>query len=164
MIGNSADPKNNHKEIINRLALLEREADFILPLSYGDKEYAQQVSAYAKKKLNGNIHILSEFLSINEYLDILKSVDIVVYAHQRQQALGNSFHLLAYGAKLYLNSETTTYAWMRRNGIQVFSSNEIGNDFYTSLTLEDMKKNSAILSAFVSRDVLKKNWQVIFED
>ena len=164
MIGNSADPENNHKEIIDRLALLEEEAEFILPLSYGDKEYAQLVSAYAKKKLNGSVHILSKFISVNEYLNILKSVDIVVYAHRRQQALGNTFHLLTYGAKLYLNSETTTYAWMKRNGIQVFSSSEIGNEFYTPLSSEDMKNNSVILSAFVSRDVLKKIWQAVFED
>lgn len=164
MIGNSADPQNNHFEIIDNLAKRKINADFIVPLSYGDKEYAGRVAEYARNRLNGYVRVLQNFMPIEEYLNLLRSVDIVVYAHRRQQALGNTFHMLAYGAKVYLNSETTTYAWMKRNNIMVFPSDNIGDDFLELLTREEKKKNSDIISTNTSRKTLRKEWEAIFKD
>lgn len=164
MIGNSADPQNNHFEIIDSLVSQGIKANYVIPLSYGDKNYGKDVAEYAINHLSGNVKILQEFLPLSEYLNILKTVDIVVYAHRRQQALGNTFHMLAYGSKVYLNSQTTTYNWMIRNGFKVFPSDNIDENFLTLPSLNEMKNNLELITIFSSIEALEKDWKAIFDD
>ncbi|MCR5247154.1 MAG: TDP-N-acetylfucosamine:lipid II N-acetylfucosaminyltransferase [Paludibacteraceae bacterium] len=164
MIGNSADPRNNHYEIIDSLVKNKIVANYIIPLSYGDRVYAQDVAKYANDHLKGNIRILFDFMPLDRYLELLKTVDVVVYAHKRQQALGNTFHMIAYGTKVYIDSSTTTFAWMKRNGIIVFSSDHIDGNLSQPLTKDEMKRNSEIVSFLTSRKILKNDWAKIFED
>lgn len=164
LVGNSADPENNHLRILEKLKRFAEEVQLVLPLSYGDQAYANRIESYVFENFGDNSIVLRDFMPIEEYKTILKSIDVAVFAHDRQQALGNTLQLLAFGKKVYLNGNITTYKWMLRKGIRVFDSNNIDDSFIYPLDVESAEINQCILAEESSIRKLREDWKRIFDD
>ena len=127
VVGNSADPQNNHLEL---LQVLREWKDVIgklyLPLSYGDNKYALKVIQQYKKEFGeGVITPILEYLPLKEYLALLTEVDIAVYGHRRQQGMGNTLQLLSKGKTVYLRRDVTQWSYFNSMGIVVKNINEV---------------------------------------
>src|SRR5690606_3405679 len=95
LVGNSADPSNNHLEILDKL-LPYKDADIQIytPLSYGDQDHAKLVSEYGKKLFSEKFSPVTDFMKEENYLNFLCSIDIAIFNHKRQQGMGNITTLL----------------------------------------------------------------------
>jgi dTDP-N-acetylfucosamine:lipid II N-acetylfucosaminyltransferase len=51
----------------------------------------------------------------------LSSVDVGLFNHDRQQALGNIFSLLYFGKKVYIKNDITTWDFLTSKGITVYN-------------------------------------------
>lgn len=124
-IGNSADPSNNHIEVLEKLLPFKNENICIfVPLSYGEQEYALQVIVQGRKWFGDKFKPLTEFMSFEDYLSFLGSIDIAIFNHGRQQAMGNTITLLGLGKTVYIRSETTQWQLFEQKGIKV---GDVGN-------------------------------------
>ena len=120
LIGNSADPSNNHLEIISKLSpLKDQDIRIICPLSYGDMSYAQEIAKAGHDIFGGKFEPLLKLLSLDEYLKVLADVDIAIFAHQRQQAMGNTITLLGMGKMVYIRKDTSTWDFLKSINISV---------------------------------------------
>lgn len=122
LLGNSASLTNNHLEafaILKSKDLANRK--LVVPLSYGDPEYASEICLMGKRMFGEAFMPLREFMPLQEYNTILSSCSVVVMNHYRQQAVGNILAMLWMGAKVYLNESNTFYHYLRRIGIEVYS-------------------------------------------
>lgn len=100
MIGNSATVSNRHIEILHAIQELSSDDVMIyIPLSYGDDIYADMVEQEAKNIFPGKVRTLRDFMPIEDYLAFLNTVDVAVFAHKRQQGLGNIISLVSMGKK-----------------------------------------------------------------
>jgi len=63
---------------------------------------------------------LTDFMSLDQYRSLLASIDIAVFAHQRQQGLGNTIQLLGLGKRVFMRTTVTQYEMFRSLGIAVF--------------------------------------------
>jgi hypothetical protein len=121
-VGNSAFSRNNHYEVIDRIA---RFADFnirvIAPLSYGPKDEAKRVAAYGKARLGDKFAPIFDFLPFEIYMEQLDAVDIAVFNQQHQQAMGNMIALLGLGKTLYLRRDSSPWKLFTNLDIVVFS-------------------------------------------
>ncbi|MCX7544500.1 TDP-N-acetylfucosamine:lipid II N-acetylfucosaminyltransferase [Marinicella gelatinilytica] len=159
-IGNSADPSNNHDEIFRKLEpFKEEDIQIIAPLSYGNKEYAEKVMQRGKLIFGDKFTPLTCFISFNQYLKILNKIDIAIFAHDRQQAMGNIITLLGMGKYVYLKNNVSSYKLFADIGIKVY-------DFYSEFTFElkeDLKNSNPIkVAEYFSFFKLKKQWSLIF--
>ena len=160
-IGNSADPTNEQIEILELLEPYKNENIKIYGmLAYGSDEYAAEVAAYGKKIFAEKFIAVTEFMTLNEYNEFLGKIDIALFNHRRQQAMGNIITLLGMGKKVYLRKDISSWMVFESRGLKVFD--------VTSFRLEDTevfdKENNMRLtrSAF-SPAVLKEQWLEIFE-
>jgi len=120
-LGNSADPTNNHIYILKKLVKYKDEnISIFVPLSYGNKLYAQEVIKYGKKIFANKFIPLTEFMPFEKYLDFLSRIDIAIFAHNRQQAMGNIITLLGLGKKVYMRSDITPWKFFKDIGVKVF--------------------------------------------
>lgn len=120
LAGNSADPSNNHGEIFEKLAPMQHNISRIYcPLSYGSPKNASAVAAEGTRIFGEKFIPLESFIDIQAYIDILSEVNIAVFAHRRQQALGNTINLLSMGKVVYMQTTTTTYRFLKDIGLQV---------------------------------------------
>jgi dTDP-N-acetylfucosamine:lipid II N-acetylfucosaminyltransferase len=120
LVGNSGDYTNHHAEILEKL----RERDdgqfqILCPLSYGDAEYAQQVATLGAAMFGDRFKPILRFMPSDEYLQLLASVDLAVFAHRRQQAMGVTITLLGMGKKVFIRSDVPQWETLRALGLSV---------------------------------------------
>lgn len=133
LIGNSADPSNNHLEIFEKIEKHQSKSiEIYCPLSYGDMNYRELVIQEGLKRFGDNFIPIKNLMPINEYLELLNKIDLAIFAHDRQQAMGNTITLLGMGKKVFIKNTTTTWQLFDKLKIKVFDINQIDlNDMPT---------------------------------
>jgi len=162
LVGNSADPTNNHLEIFSLLEKFKHEdIELVVPLSYGDKKYAKQVIEYGRRSFKEKFYPIEELLPLSEYLNLLKRVEIGIFAHKRQQAMGNIITLLGMGKKVYIRNDITSWRTLKDLGVEI-------HDIYDfDLVREDegaKQNNQATIKEVYSEENLLKQWNQIAAD
>lgn len=121
LVGNSADPSNNHLAIFDKLEAFKHEDIHIYaPLTYGNQKYAQEIIAEGQRRFGNKFEPLTEHLPFEQYLRFLGKIDIAIYNHRRQQAMGNTISLLGLGKKVYMRSDVTQWEFFKNYEIAVY--------------------------------------------
>ncbi len=140
-VGNSADPTNNHLEVFEKLEKYKDEdIKIIVPLSYGNEVYAKEVIKQGRKIFGEKFEPLTEFMPFDQYLDLLTEIDIAIFNHNRQQAMGNTTTLLGLGKKVYIRSSVTPWETFEDIGIKVFDVANVTIDLLDEDTKRENKK------------------------
>jgi dTDP-N-acetylfucosamine:lipid II N-acetylfucosaminyltransferase len=125
-VGNSADPSNNHTKVFEQLSKFKNaNIKIYVPLSYGNKEYANSIINKGNMLFGDKFIPLTKFIPIEEYLEYLLDIDIAIFAHNRQQAMGNITTLLGYGKKVYLSKVSTLNGVFREFKIKTYDVDNI---------------------------------------
>ncbi|GHD48886.1 4-alpha-L-fucosyltransferase glycosyl transferase group 56 [Marinobacter persicus] len=162
LLGNSADPSNNHIEALERLLpYKEHDIKIYCPLSYGDQSYAQKVIDSGHNHFGDKFVPLTSFLAFDKYVEFLKSIDIAIFNHHRQQAMGNTITLLAMGKRVFLRSDVTQWKMLENLGFTLGDSADI-----TLRPFDNSKiyENSRIARENFSRRTLVRQLTKIFEE
>lgn len=153
LLGNSATSTCNHIEGIDALKHTSPSSQLIIPLSYGDKEYAKKVRKYAEDHYPGPVKTLEEFMPFDSYNKLIASCSHVVMPHKRQQGLGNIVSLIYLGAKVFLDKENPTYSFFTEKGLYIFSLDDINNSTWSNkLTIDEIEENRRILKDIWGKD------------
>lgn len=129
-IGNSGDPSNNHIGILKKLSQIESTNFCVMVvLSYGNKEYIEEVDKIGKELLGEKYKPIKEFLAPEIYANLLNQVDIAIMNHNRQQGVGNILSLLYMGKKVFLRNEVSTYQALIEKGLNIYSIENYLNNF-----------------------------------
>lgn len=162
-IGNSADPSNNHTEMIMKLSKYkDKDIKIICPLSYGNVEYREEIIKLGKDILGDKFIPLVDFMPFEEYLKILARIDVAIFNHERQQAMGNITTLLGLGKKVYIRDDITTWTFCEEHGLKVYSSNGDFGDLFKEMAEKDKEMNINNVKEKFSEEKLKKDWDNIF--
>lgn len=160
-IGNSADPTNHHLEILKSLEkFVDKDIKIIAPLSYGNQEYAKNIISKGKKIFGDKFEAITTFVSAIEYANFQDTIDIAIFNHRRQQALGNIVTLLGLGKKVYVRKDSTLNVVFKEYGLTVY------NTEYLNLELlkdEIAKRNSDLINLNFSKDALIKSSKTYLE-
>lgn len=160
-VGNSADYSNNHFEIFEKLKKF-KNIRIYCPLSYGDKIYADKVIKKGKEIFGEKFIPITKFLEYSKYLEFLSQIDIAIFAHNRQQAVGNITSLLGMKKTVYLKERVTTYSMLKELGIKVKLFNTL--DSLERFEDDILEKNKEIIRERFSEKRLIEDWKKIFED
>jgi len=165
-IGNSADPSNNHLDILQKLLKFKNnDIELIVPLSYGNTEWAKYVVQKGKELYGDKFKPLVEFLPSAEYAKILSSVDVAIFNHDRQQALGNILALLHAGKKVFIKNDITTWNFLKKKGLTVYNTYDIDKLSFEEFVYMDESlktKNKEIIEREFSEEKCAELWGNIF--
>lgn len=121
MVGNSADPVNNHLDVFEMLLQFDlTNVKIYCPLSYGCKINAKEVTDVGKKMFGDKFFAITELMEAEEYFSFLSEIDIVIFNHSYQQAMGNTITLLGFGKKVFMRNSVTPYSFFKNKLIEVF--------------------------------------------
>ncbi|WP_337264285.1 MULTISPECIES: TDP-N-acetylfucosamine:lipid II N-acetylfucosaminyltransferase [unclassified Serratia (in: enterobacteria)] len=136
LLGNSADPSNNHLSAFDKIEKFKNEdIEIITPLSYGIKEYAEMIIMEGEKRFGDKFKPITNFMPYDQYLKLLSNVNIAIFNHSRQQAMGNTISLLGLKKTVYLNKNTTQWTFFEEKGIHVLDV----QDFSLKILSEDKR-------------------------
>lgn len=161
LIGNSADASNGHDEIFSMLLEYRgQNIHLFAPLSYGDDSNATRVAALGSKLFGNKFTPLLEFMVPDAYQELLDRIDIAVFNHQRQQAMGNIINLLGKGKKVYMRTDVTHYSSLTEAGAVVFDI----DDFNIDSMRDDIRLvNERLVTEYFSEANLVAQLTRIFE-
>jgi hypothetical protein len=162
LIGNSADPSNNHLEILEKLKPLKSQNIAIYaPLSYGGEAYAKTVIDVGKAIFGDKFKPMTDFMPFDQYLQFLGQINIAIFAHKRQQAMGNTITLLGLGKKVYMRTDVTPWSLFDRLSVKVFDFQTIDLEPIDNAT---QNENESRIRNYFSENNLINQLQDIFKD
>lgn len=163
-IGNSADPSNNHLEILEKLSKFKNmNIKLFCILSYGgNEEYKNQVIKKGLELFKGKFYPILNFMEFDQYMNFLSSLDIAIFAHNRQQAFGNITSLLSMKKTVYIKETVTTFKTLKEMGIEVKSFEKLIN--LEKIDENILETNRKIIEENFSEEKLIEQWKNIFEN
>lgn len=161
LLGNSADPTNNHIEALQKISCYkDHEIEVIAPLSYGKKEYSNSVILEGKKILGGKFRAITDFIPFPKYLELLSNVNIAVFNHNRQQAMGNTILLLGLKKTVYIKRGTSQWELFEHKKIKIL---DVENFSLLEISERDKVRNKEIIREYFSIENLNKQLDDIFK-
>ncbi|MBP6366719.1 MAG: TDP-N-acetylfucosamine:lipid II N-acetylfucosaminyltransferase [Nitrosomonas sp.] len=162
LVGNSADPSNNHKDAFDKvLPHIKRDIRIYCPLSYGDMTYAEEVVQLGQDMFGDKFIPIRDFWPREKYMAFLETIDIALFAHRRQQAMGNTISLLGFGKKVFLYSDMAHGRFFAEKGIKVYNPSSFMLDLIDSSVAQD---NETKIKNYFSEDNLVRQWRALFKD
>lgn len=161
LIGNSADPSNQHHAAFDMLRpYADSNIKIYCPLSYGDMQYAQLVKHYGWEIFGEKFVPINNFMNHDQYALFLDTMDIAIFNHDRQQAMGNIISLLGMRKKVYIKKDISPYLLFKRLGVKVYDLNNFNLDETSG---DDLDKNAALIRENFSLQFLVSSLRKTFE-
>ncbi|MDH5325936.1 MAG: TDP-N-acetylfucosamine:lipid II N-acetylfucosaminyltransferase [Gammaproteobacteria bacterium] len=160
LVGNSSAPENNHVEIFSLLRnsnLMERK--IIVPLVYGDSDFAKQVETLGKSIFGENFVSICKFIPLEEYNDLVSGCSVVIFNHIRQQAVGNALTAICGGARVYFNPESVVYKYFKDMGAHIYTIPEEGfnEEALAPLSQTQKEENRKVVEQYSGCTVVRNN-------
>lgn len=153
--GNSAAASNHHEKIFRALKPYESQNMRILcPLSYGDHNYEDEkenILKMGRAYFGDKFRPITHFMPLDAYLDCLAHTDIALYAHNRQQGLGNTLFLLGMGKTVYMEPDSALHTVFDEYDLIV---KDINHFDFSTLSTEDKEQNITNVRAGFSEESL----------
>lgn len=166
-IGNRATNKLRHIETLKKLEQYKDENIVLfIPLSYGEKKYADKVQKYAETHFPGKTIVLRDFMPYEEYSELLRRVDIAIFNSKRQIALGNIQNLIFSNVKLYMRQDGYMFEYFKGRGVPVFAidkEEQISFEEFISDFCVDEDKFLNYIEELRSMEIKVKLWNDVYE-
>lgn len=166
LIGHSSFEFLQHTKYLDRLQMYKNEnIKIILPLSYGNTPYGDEIEAYAKQLFGDKLCVIRETMDWMSYTALIKQVDIGIFDYEHQSALGNITLLLYFGKKVYLSPTGILMKGYKEENIETYDCHEVGNipfDMFCRHIYSQEKGIQYARGLFDKQELMKK-WNSIFE-
>jgi len=168
LIGNSADPKNGHIEVMEALVRLGERESFkvVCPLGYGDRENARKVESAGRTMFGDDFVALKDFLVPSEYARVLSSVDAAIMNHTRVQGFGTILGLLYLGKKLFIREDRILPPFLQSLGISAFDTRTILDgkvDDIFRFDEDESENNFRVIRSRFSDESIVAGWREVFD-
>ena len=160
-IGNSADPSNNHFELIEELSKFSAEnIEIVAPLAYGDIQHANKVIEFGKKIFGSKFRPIISFQSPDSYNKHLSLINVLIFNHRRQQGFGNILIALYLGCKVFIDQQVATYKYLKDDlGCKIYDTSEIY--LLKKEELFNNEKDAVNLNREIIRKFFNVEWQAL---
>lgn len=168
LLGNSATEECQYENAIDILAkFIDKPIKVKCVLSYPKEndKFREKIVAYGKNKLGDKFVPLVDYMSYEKYTELLSGIDIAIFNHNRQQALGNIASLLYLGKRIYINPSNGCKGYFEQMGAQVFSTEMLKEKDICKMDTSSLKDvNRKAIDDFFSDEQFKERWRKIFEE
>lgn len=168
LLGNSATEECQYEEIIDKLTQFsDKEILVKCVLSYPKEndEYRNKIVRYGKDKLGDKFIPLIDFMPYEKYTELLSEIDVAIFNHNRQQALGNIASLLYLGKKVYVNPANGCKDYFEKMGAKIFSTESLSEADICKCNSKKLQAiNRKVIDKFFSDQQFKERWRRIFEE
>jgi hypothetical protein len=164
LVGNSATASNNHLDIFDIIQNTNKK--IIVPLSYGAydfNKYKSSIISEGKRVFEDNFYPIEHFMPLDDYRELTLSCNSVIMYHIRQQALANIFMSLYQGMRVFLNSKSPTYSFLKSEGIIIFDLKQDYKLLGLELNEKEKQINKKIVFNLRGRNVIVEKTKGIVE-
>lgn len=167
-IGNSATKPNNHFEILNSLKKFQSENIKIYALlAYGEEAYADEVIVHGKAIFGDNFFGIKDYLQFKDFVLFMNRMNIIIFNHERQQAVGNLLLAMYLKKKIFMNEKSTLWEFFERDNQMVVSKtqNLLQMNFNSFKGEEEtiLENNKKRVENVLGEKYFVDSWRVLFD-
>lgn len=164
LLGNSGSKTNKHLDALNKLKSVDDgKLQIYSPLSYGGKKsYVNKVILQGKEMFGDRFHPITGFMEYKEYMDMLNSIDIAFFYHDRQEALNNTISLIAKKKTVYIRSDVTSWDLLVDKKFNIKDSLKLCDQLST-FSKKELDENGGNISSICEPEFTYKQWSKIFQ-
>lgn len=167
VVGNSADPSNEHIDVYHLLEKYKNENIKVVSLlSYGgSKAYIDMVKCEGESIFGDKYHPIESYMNFDEYLSFMSDSDICIFNHKRQQGLGNLKVFFALQKKVFISQTTSPYEYFQSIGLAVNSTESLLDCSFSEFVSQSestSKKNRDIMLNEINEKNIVSDWQQVF--
>ncbi len=165
LVGNQANKHHNHIQILKILSKFRDENIMIhLFLNYPkNEEYVKEIIEEGTKIFNNKINFITEMLTPDEYLNVMKRIHVTIIDVDKQTGLAAIYKTIDYGGVVFLNKVGLNKEWLDYLGIKTKSVDDISSiesiEELNFLTLEERLYNIEKRLTYFNIDNIKKQWE-----
>ena len=167
LVAHSANRANNHKYIFEALLPFKNEnIKITTPLSYGELDNIPKVVQMGYNLFEEKFEPINTFMKPEEFSELLKEINVAVFAIERQAAVGILITLISLGKKIYFKKGVVPYTFFTNNNIKIFDTNILSNqDYEKFIYMEEKDKINNIkeINKLYSDDNIISIWRTIFD-
>lgn len=165
LIGNSAAASNEHSFAFKKIAhLASNNIEVIVPLNYAGKDnYVRDIIDQGRELFGDKFTPITDMLAKDAYDELLASVDMTIFAHQRQQGLYVAYAMLLMGKPMFLCATTSSFTNLQSLGFSVYRSEDLDNYSYDSLIAlahKPNKTNQSLMDQYFTEAALAPKWSL----
>lgn len=157
LLGNSADPTNNH---VDGMMLIKKKLndDYKLytVLSYGSELGKKWAMDCGNNLFGDNFYPIVDFMNRYEYLEFLNRMDVVVMFHNRQQAVGNIMTSLVLGKPVFMKPSSVVYQMLKNIGLKtvydVYDIDKKNLSYYIEKAKEHRNETIELIKEIYSKE------------
>jgi len=169
LISHSASMSNNHLEVINLIShLKDQEVIVVAVLSYGASEqYIDMVIAEGKRVFGEKFVPILDFMSENEYMEFLNTINIAIILPDRQAGIWTTITMIAAGVKVYYKSTSSPYEWYKGLGLKIYDAltiQSVSNNDILNIDKVVLSRNISIVKEVYSNDIMVSMFKSTFTD
>lgn len=168
LLGNSATEECQYEEAIDLLSHFSNKpikVKCVLSYPKENEKYRDKIVKYGHEKLGDKFVPLIGFMTYEKYTELLSGIDIAIFNHNRQQALGNIASLLYLGKRVYINPANGCKGYFEQMGAKVFSTEDLVETAICKYDPKELKNiNRKAIDEFFSDQQFKERWRKIFEE
>lgn len=123
LIGNSADPSNNHGDILKILEERKVKCTAYIPFSYPyDIDlYKNNLKKYAETLKYVTCIFLEDYMPRDKYFELLNKCSCAIYGFTEQQAIGNIYQMFRTGKKVFFFKDSKMYNYFTFQKLNIFN-------------------------------------------
>jgi dTDP-N-acetylfucosamine:lipid II N-acetylfucosaminyltransferase len=169
LVGNSAAESNEHFFAFEQLAHLANDnVQIIVPLNYAGKQhYVDEVITKGKFIFGDKFIPLTQMMVKRDYDNLLASIDLAVFAHNRQQGLYVAYAMLLLGKRLYMREGTTSAINLKSLGFALESLSSLHNTTFSKLTTDKehiQTTNQILMEQHFTEQALAPKWSKLLNN
>jgi len=168
-VGNSGTPPNDHLQIFEILSKHQRRNLKVFAPLVATEMYAPYVKTVIEKGheiFSDQFFSQLELIPILEYLKHLKSLDILILNHRRQQGFGNVVICLYFGVKVFIRRDVSIWAYLRdKLHCHLFDSSTLdgtGSELLEPINQEQKNHNRESIAPLFDRKWQRTMWERIY--
>jgi hypothetical protein len=104
---------------------------------------------------------IEHFMKFEEYKSFLSTMDVAVFNHKRQEAMGVTLTLLSLGKEVYVNSHTTSFQSFNQRGFLLFDNTLLQTE-KDKLATRNVEANAGLLQKYYSKQVWEAQWRLLY--
>ena len=159
LLGNSADPSNNHLDALYKISNTNFEGKIYCPLSYsGSQDYTSKVVDEGKRLFGANFVPLLEYIPKKEYFDLVDDVDAALFYHRRQQAGNNIAYFLRSGKPVFLHPRSPLFPYFKEMKVDLVQpTTKFGDGLHISKS--QVEKSRTVIEKWLSHEIKKARFE-----
>ena len=160
-VGNSATLTNNHLDVFQRMKGICGGWEVLTPVSYtlaGEvRDPVTEAIETSGERIFGRYYKpIRGFMPFDEYVKLMATCSVFIFAHKRQQSVGNLVIALQCGGCVFMDSDSPVYKYFTSKGFVIYTLSDLkkGLDVVKTDFLSKQSINLRLMNEIRGRDVL----------